>query len=55
MAILALAWAVVSAGLLALSLRTWWTDRGGEGRSGLVAVAALALFVIALAVFWLTR
>ena len=41
--------------LLAISLRTWLTERGREGRSGLVAVAAFALLVIALAMFWLTR
>jgi hypothetical protein len=55
MAMLALAWALASLVLLALSVRTWLTDREREGRSGLVAVGAFALLVVALAVFWLTR
>ena len=55
MAIFALAWALMSLLLLAVSLRTWLTDRGGEGRSGLIAVAAFALLTIAFAVFWLSR
>jgi len=55
MALLALAWALASVLLLALSLWTWLSPGRRDGRSGLVALGAAALLILALATWWLTR